>query len=612
MTRCTPAPIRILGHSIVLALLVGMLPSPGSQAQETPANVEVRTPAPAQEPSSGRFSEQLQVRLVTIPVLVRDRQGRPVSDLRAEEIQIVDGGQTYPAAFASPFYEGAEARKDLPQVRLMTQVPGGVVEVAGSSIREPRHLLILADLLNDPPVGRKEAVEALSRFVEQELDASFQVAVMVFDGELRLRLPFTHDRTAVAAILREVASQSPRARETPEVRMEQLLLKLEACRIDEPDTQFDEERRGARNAGGGYADERCLRDSMFEYAGEFMPRAKAFVSAIEGAVGYAAGLEDHAFVLTIGGNVGFDPSREVADAMRAIFGPTDEIRQLEQNLYGDALVRSHLERVMEVAYQANVSLSFLDRSNAPSDVAARKRQAFQPGFRPLETAFDMARQSLDEIAASTGGAFVATPQVTEGLRESVKLAEGGYYVGFYVKDNQPMTQKRIERMKLRTDRPGVHLKHRRAYEGARAADDDAAQRVRGIIQVGFPEQQEFQGVMGNIIPLRLVLDPRDLGYKETEAQAATEFTVHLRLRTPKGALLADSYHVLKHSYPADLWRSGKFDPPELRAWADLPDGDYFAEAIVTVPTLGRRGTIRRHLVVRGAAEAVPESAAVIK
>jgi VWFA-related protein len=555
----------------------------------------------APEPKAPQYTDRIDVRLVTIPVLVRDSQGRPVTDLRAEELQIVDGKQTYPASFVSPFYEGAEARKDLPQVRLMTRLPGGSVEVARSSVREPRHLLILADVINDPPVGRKDAMESLSRFIEKDLDPSFQVALMVYDGELRLRLPFTHDRTAAAAALRKVAEERPRGRETLEARMEGLLVKLEACRIDEPDTQFDEERGGTRNAGGGYADQRCLRDSMYEYTGEFMPRAKGFVSAIEGAVQYAAGLEDHAFVLTIGGNVGLSPSREVGEAMRALFGPTDEIRQLEQLLYGEELLRPHLERVMQAAYRANVSLSFLDRSVGPMDGAARQRQALQPGFRPVRTAFDVAQQGLDEIAASTGGAFVHTTQVSEGMRDSMELAEGGYYVGFYVNDEEPMTQKRIERMKLRTPRKGVTLKHRRAYEGARAAQDAAAKRIRGIIQVGFPEEQEFEGVKGNILPLRLVLDPRDLGYKETEGQAATEFTVHLRLVTPKGALLADSYHVLAHSYALDLWRSGKFEPPELRAWADLPDGDYFAEAIVTVPNTPHRGTIRRHIAVRGSA-----------
>lgn len=554
--------------------------------------------AGAQE-KAPQFSDRIDVRLVTIPVLVRDSQGRPVTDLRAEDVQIVDGRQTYSAAFASPFYEGAEARKDLPQVRLMTQVPGGDVEVARSSVREPRHLLILADVLNDPPTGRKDAMEALGRFVETELDPSFQVALMVFDGQLRLRLPFTHDRAAAAAALRKVAEERPRGRETLEARIEHLITKLEVCRVDEPDTQFDEDRRPARNAGGGYADERCLRDSMYEYSGEFVPRATAFVHAIEGAVQYAAGLEDHAFVLTVGGNVGLDPAREVGEAMRALFGATDEISGLEQILSGEDLVRPHLENVMQAAYRANVSLSFLDRSLAPLDSSARQRQAFMPGFRPVKTAFDFAQQSLDEIASSTGGAFVATTQITTGLRESVQLAEGGYYIGFYTKDDEPMTQKRIERMKLRSQRSGITFKHRRAYEGDRAKNDAPAKRIRGIIQVGFPEEQEFEGVRGNIIPLRLVLDPRDLGYKESESNAAAEFTVHLRLVTPKGALLADSYHVLTHTYALDTWKSRQLEPPELRAWADLPDGDYFAEAIVTVPGGEQRGMIRRHLAVRG-------------
>jgi VWFA-related protein len=586
---------RTLARLIALTLL---LPGVAAGAQTAPES--------PREPTAPQFEDRIDVRLVTIPVLVRDSQGRPVTDLRAEDVQVADGRQTYPAAFVSPFYEGAEARKDLPQVRLMTQVPGAAIEVARSSVREPRHLLILADVINDPPVGRKDAMESLNKFIETELDPSFQVALMVYDGELRLRLPFTHDRGAAAAALRKVAEERPRGRETLEGRMEGLLMKLDSCRIEQPDTQFEEEARPGRNAGAGFADERCLRDSMYEYAGEFMPRATAFVNAIEGAVQYAAGLEDHAFVLTIGGNVGFSPSREVAEAMRALFGPTDEIRQIEQLLSGEDLLRPHVERVMQAAYRANVSLSFLDRSVGPGDSSARQRRSLQPGFRPLKTAFDMAQQGLDEIASSTGGAFVATTQVSNGLRESVQLAEGGYYVSFYAKDDQPMTQKRIERMKLRSTRSGITFKHRRAYEGARAAQETASRRIRGIIQVGFPEEQEFEGVRGNIIPLRLVLDPRDLGYKESKAQAATEFTVHLRLVTPKGTLLADSYHVLSHSYTLDAWRSKQFEPPELRAWADLPDGDYFAEAIVTVPDGGNRGTIRRHIAVRGAS---PEQSA---
>lgn len=572
---------------------LGMLVVPAAGQSADPSRQTSGTQAPG-----SRFAETIDVRLVTIPVLVRDRSGRPVTDLRADEIQVVEGRTTYDVAFVNPFYEGAEARKGLPQVRLMSQVPGGVVEVAKSSVREPRHMLIVADLVNDPSTGRKDAVDALGAFLESELDESFRVALMVYDGNLRLAMPFTHDRRMAVATLQRLLDAKPRGRETTEIRMEQLIQKLETCRIDEPDTQFDSDQPRPQSAGVGLADRQCLRDTMYEYAGETMPRAQSFLNAVEGAVRYAAGLENHTFVLTIGGNVGFNPSREVGEAMRSLFGPTEDVQQLETSLQGEELIRPQVERVMEEAYRANVSLSFLDLTTAPLDSSARQRMAMQPGFRPMRAAYDVAQQGLDEMAASTGGAYLATTKVAEGLRESVALAEGGYHVGFYVKDRQPMTQRRIEKLALRTTRSGITLKHRRAFEGAPAPANVSAQRIRGIIQVGFPEEQEYEGVRGNIFPLRLVLDPRDLNYKETEAQAQTEFTVHLRLVTPKGAILADSYHVLSHAYPADAWRRGDFDPPELRAWADLPDGDYFAEAIVTVPATGSRGTIRRHVAVR--------------
>lgn len=597
-TRTTLSAKRV----IVVLLLLLFLPAAAVAAQQATVSTDT---AGRQE----SFSERIDVRLITLPVLVRDRQGRAITDLRAEEIQAVDGRQRYPAAFITPFFEDAEERKDLPRVRLITQMPGRNPEVSSSTPREPRRLLLLVDLANDPPAGRADAIESLSRFVEQELDPSFQVAIMALDSGLDLLQPFTNDRAAIGTALRRLVEKRGMARVIPEVRMELLIQKLEYCRIEEPDSGFDEERQTEQFRSRVVVDPTCLRDSTYEYVGEMLPQATTFLRAIDGAVRYAAGLDGHTFVLTVGGNVGLNPAREVAEAMRGIYGPLDEINQLEQQLQGDDLMRPHLERLMMLAYQENVSLSFLDRSPAPGDFSARQQRLLQPGFRPLMTAFQSAQQDLDEIASATGGAFVASPRVSDGMRESMRLVEGGYYVSFYLKDKEPMTQRRIERMRLQTTRPGVILKHRRAFEGVRKEEQANRRRVRGIIQVGFPEEREIDGETGNIIPLRLVLDPRDLGYEETPSQATAEFTVHLRLVTPKGMLLADSYQVLRHSYTHDDWKSGKVEPPDLVAWADLPDGDYFAEAVVTVPSLGHRGTIRRHLAVRGASRSSEQKSA---
>lgn len=602
------------------SLLLATLRSPALAA--TLVAALVLPSAAAQEPQTGAasgeaqtnpvYSEQIDVRLVTLPVLARNRRGEPVTDLQPDEIHVVDGRRTYSVASLTPFFADAPERKELPRVRLITDIPGKTRGVARSTVREPRHLLILADLVNDPPMGRKAALEAVSRFLEKELDPSFQVALMVYDGTLHLTLPFTQDRSAAAAALsRAYRNVAARARITPEARMEHLMQKLETCQILEPDDQFEENEASRVLLGVPLADVQCLRDSMYEYAGEATGQTRAFLDVLEAVVGYAGGLEGHTSVLTIGGNVVLNPSREVAEAMRALYGTMDEINQLEQALYGEELLRPQLEGLMRLAYQNDVSLNFLDRTTAPSDFSVRQQRLLQPGFRPLTTAFQTAQQDLDELASATGGAFVASSRVAQGLRQSLKLMEGGYYVSFYIDDDEALTQKRIDRIRVGSTRSGVILKHRRAFEGVRRPEEVEGQKIRGIIQVGVAEEHEFQGTPGMFIPLRLVLEPVDLGYQETASQFAAEFTVHFRLRTRDGVLLADSYHVLTHTYPKEVWQSGTVDPPSLWAWADLPDGDYFAEAVVTVPAAGNRNTFRRHVMVRGASprqQAADESA----
>jgi VWFA-related protein len=599
----------LLTPLLMLPLLFGALPL---SAQETEQQ-NVATPATAPEP---QFTEEIDVRLVTLPVLARDRRGRPVVDLKAQELEVREGRESYRIAFLTPFVELPEQDQDLPRVRLVTQVPGGTSEIARSTEKPPRYLLILADVENDPPIERKKAMEALHQFLERELDSSFRVALMTFDGRLSLLVPFTQDRASVTGALHRVYDDvRPRARITSELRVEHFIRKLETCELEDLTSVFEEPSgpsEASLNMSIPVADPICLRDSLYEYVGQVTPRASGLLKALEGVIGYAAGLDGHTSVLTIGGNVALNPSKEAAEAMRALYGPTDEINQLEQSVYAEELLRPHLDRVMGLAFQNDVSLSFLDRTHAPSDFSARQHRQMQPGFRPKTTAFHAAQQDMDEIAAGTGGAFVASTRVDEGLRESLSLMDGGYYVSFYVRDDEPMTRRRLEKMSIRSTREGVHLKHRRAFEGWRKRDTVAVEGVRGIIQVGVPVQQELEGTPGDFIPLRLVLDPRDLGYQEKGDVAVTTFTVHLRLRTPKGILLTDSYHVLTHNYPLELWKSGEIEPPDLIAWADLPDGDYFAEAVVTVPDREKRGTFRRHLAIRGSSSGEQTSAGAIE
>jgi hypothetical protein len=112
---------------------------------------------------------------------------------------------------------------------------------------------------------------------------------------MRLRFP---SRTIAPQAARCVRSRKARADETVEARIEMLLTKPNV-QDRQADTQFDEDRRPARIASGvAYADEVPATD--VRVLGEFMPARRR---RGDQARHCAAGLEDHAFVLTISGSV---------------------------------------------------------------------------------------------------------------------------------------------------------------------------------------------------------------------------------------------------------------------------------------------------------------------
>lgn len=549
------------------------------------------TPAAAQQSREQTpFGEQIHVRVVTLPVVARDGRGRPVTDLQASEITVREGKKTYRVDSLTRYISQPGSRPDLPHVRLITNLDSEQQQVAATRTAEPRYMVIVVDVENDPLVERQRATDALKRFLESELDPTFQVALLLFDGQVRQLVPFTQERQAVIAALDNVhLERKARARLAPGTLMPQMLAKLPLCR----DMEFHEQVV------------QCLHDTATEYANEVTMQAHAFVDALDGIVGYVEGLEGHKSVLVVGGSVSLNPAGEAAEGLRAVFGHMNEITEWEQSARSEEAVRPRLDAVFARAFRNRVSISFVDRTPAPSDVSARFGEQFQPGFRPMSAAYHAAQEDLNEIAATTGGSFVASIRVDEGLRQALALMEGAYDLTIYLPDNEPLTPRRLRRISIEAARRGVKISHRRGFEGGRA-DEESSTPLRGKVETGAFIQRELDGSSVDLIPLRFVLDPADLGYEEREDVAAAQFTVHLRLRTAEGELLTDLYRVLSHTYPLELWRKKDIEPPALLAFADVPPGDYIAEAVVTVPRLGQRGTLRRPFTAAAAvAEAPP-------
>ena len=422
------------------------------------------------------------------------------------------------------------------------------------------------------------------------LQEGTRVAVFSYNGEIHQECSFTSNRDAIGEAIESAYSRTPRPHLELKVRIRQLISEFKDCVND------------ASGAFVASADERCLRDTATSYADENRPAARDYLGALENVVRFAGGLDGEIAVLSVSHGVSVDPTMEIADAMRAMLGNTDQVARMILYLGFGEGARREMDSLLELAVKNGVALTFVDRSLAPSgDFGASLGTPYQPGVRPIQTAFQAAQNDLKEIAATTGGVFIDTPDVFEGLSEAQDKERGTYTLGYYISEYR--SPKKLARVAVKTNRRGVKITHRRGYYKKPVFDD-----IVGEIRLGKGTLRSASGdpLPGGAahVPFALMVDPRNIGYEPTDPPGAmtSQFTVHVRLMTEQGRVLADSFHFLNHGYSLKVWNGSDTGPVQVTGWVEIPPGAYRLSALFTNPKNGRRGELTGAIEVRPPAQ----------
>lgn len=520
--------------------------------------------SPRIEPATegAESDERVEVHLVEIPILARGRGGKPVDDLRAEELRVKHGGRAMRVAFL----EGFDTRtvKSAGSVKLYVAAPGGRSPTSSVETGRTRNILLLVDVENDDRLERDRALADAVRFVEERIEPTDRTAVFAYDGEIHLELDFSGDREAVRAAVLRAFDRPPRVGIDLQARVRGLIRRFEDCVTSS---------RSVTQPGS----ESCINAVAIEYADELRPAAEEFLDGLETVIEYAAGLRAHTTVIAISHGVATDLTPEVMEAARAVFGNTDQVSALALELGPAEGARLRMDAVMESALAGDVTFHFVDRTRPPAGhVSARQGGAYQPGAQPMEVAFAAPQQDLEEIAARTGGLFVASTDLFDGLSRAIDLIRGGYLLGYYL-DHVPSPDQ-LRSVRISTSRKGVRILHKRA---SIALTRDPA-TVGGELVIGEPLRLEPDGGTGEFIPFRIVADPKVVGYEIAGDEAVATFTLHVTVEGDQGRL-ADSYHLIQHSYPAEVWGAGFAEPMELHGWAELPPGNFRLVAYLRNP-----------------------------
>lgn len=533
----------------------------------------------AQEDIPGEPDERVTIRLVQLAIRARSG-GDAVTDLRAEEIMVKESGRAMRVAFLEPFVSKVEAPPST--VRLYVGAPGAASDGPSATTGAPRYVLFLVDRDSDYRLSKDVAIEESLAFARERLEDDVRAAVLAYDGSLHLEQGFTADREAVALGLLRAWDRDPRPALDIQARVRGLMTQLEGCAVD----------------GGGdrlvrQGDEQCLRGVMLDYVDERRPLAAEWYDALERLIRLAGGLRQRTTVIAFSHGVAADSTDELIEALQAVYGNTELLGRMRLDVGFGEGARSRLDAVMELALEERVTLHFVDRMPAPSGgFGARQGAALQPGARPMQVAFAAPQIDLEELAAHSGGLFIHDTDLGEGLERVARADLGGYLLGYYADEYLPPD--RLARVKVSTTRKGVRIVHRRGYY----ARPRSTAGILVYLTPGVALAPESEGG-GWFQPFTIVVPPERAGYERRGGEMATSLALLFRVEDECGRILAESYHLFGHTYPADVWDAGQAEPLQIAGWTELPEGRYRLSVSLSNPTAAISGEAERQLDIPG-------------
>ncbi len=183
------------------------------------AGADVQAQVPAER---GIFLETVDVTLVNIEVVVT-ADGKPVTDLEAEDFVVLDDSQVVEISLFQPMVGGRpRTLASVPDADLPANVP------KPEAVPVPRRVVIVVDDSFLAPASRVRLLKRLDESLDQWMTGDTRVLVAHKDRNVSVVIPFTGESAEVVAGLAEISSRAPSAFPLPGVRADVATLLLAA------------------------------------------------------------------------------------------------------------------------------------------------------------------------------------------------------------------------------------------------------------------------------------------------------------------------------------------------------------------------------------------------
>jgi VWFA-related protein len=510
-SRERSAPSRLaalLGLPVVLA--IGLAAGAAAPPAVPPAVNAASAAPPASPPSSAppvsteappaggeTFGEAIDVTVVNVDVVVRDKAGKQVSGLTRDDFALfVDGRKVEIANFSSQAASAASAApvtRAAPPAAAGSPAPPAAAADLGA-VRERLNLVIFVDNANMRPFDRNRLLKQLRGFLDKTLHPGDQVLLVTHDLGLHTRHSFRDSPEtlgpALDALTKEAASGLNRD------------LELGHTMDDIQDTI---KRQGCTSGVDvAAAEARAHQEQM-------LAEAKVTYGNLHNLLKSLDGVEGRKALVYVGDGVATQVGTDV-------FGLIEELcpQNTTHSNFQTVNATAPLRQVIADANASRVTFYTLEATGQPSYNSAehgRPTVSFD-----LSQRIDQDRQdSLTNLARETGGrAALNGSDFRHDLEEIAAEITSSYSLGF---TPPPGPAGRPHTIKVDLNRPGLRATYRAGYR-----DRTAEERMEGVVEAAL-----IHGQVDNPLGAAVKVGAGAVGERN-------RVTVPVSLRVPFGKL----------------------------------------------------------------------------
>jgi VWFA-related protein len=567
----------------------------------------VTATAPGAQSGAQRTSEAAAVSAILVDVVVRDRAGQPVADLRPEEFEILEDGVAQTIGGFTPIFRTSDADTGAGRPAA-SQPPVTTPQASPEALAMPTEVLALVfDRLT--PDARALAYRAALAYTEGNVRADRVVGVYGLDLTLIPYQAFTRDLGAVRKSLDAFANRATSQFSGSRGEREQLATRQAAAGAAASAAEQSAAAGGpgagqsAGAIGGAQVDlQMAEMQSRMLQTFETLERDQRGYSTANGLMAVVSSMRNmpgRKAVIFFSEGLSIPPN--VEDRFTSVVAAAN---RANVSIYTMDAAGLRTESTLKEARDELMAASETTlRRNPSKDVSGTMTQALERN----EDRLRMDPQSgLTRIADATGGLLVAN---TNDFRRGLARVDSdlrNYYMLSYVPANNEFDG-RFREIAVRVNRPGLSVQHRKGYFAVRAPAGEPVLSYEAPVlamldrtpvpnafpfrasALRFPEagRPGLTPIVAEVPTANLTFQPSS----EDPTKYRSDFTVLVRIQDQQGQPVEKMSQRYELQGPVDQMEQARAGDVIFYRQAELPPGLYTLETIV-YDALANKASVR--------------------